>query len=79
LHIRIKRKEEKKMVNDPDDVIGVCSECQSDQPNRYMVNSPFAQEGKNVPCKYCGGVVIITYRETRDDALDQSDNNRGAN
>lgn len=67
------------MVNDPDDVIGVCSECHSDQSNQYMYNSPFAQEGKNVPCKYCGGVVIITYRETRDEALNQSDTNRGAN
>jgi hypothetical protein len=24
-----------------------------------MERSPFAQEGKPVPCKYCGGVVII--------------------
>ena len=67
------------MIENPDDVIGVCSECHSDQPERYMINSPFAQEGKNVPCVYCGGVVIITYRETRNEALDQSDNNRGAN
>jgi DNA-directed RNA polymerase subunit RPC12/RpoP len=67
------------MIENTDDVIGVCSECHSDQPDRYMVNSPFAQEGKNVPCTYCGGVVIITYRETRNDALNQSDNNRGAN
>jgi hypothetical protein len=42
-----------------------------------MMNSPFAQEGKNVPCRYCGGVVIITYRETRDSAIDGSDRSRG--
>lgn len=65
------------MVKDPDDVIGVCSECKSDQPEAYMYRNPFAQSGKPVPCKYCGGVVIITYRETRDSALDQSDNSRG--
>ena len=64
-------------IQDPDDVIGVCSECKSDQPERYMFNSPFAQEGKPVPCKYCGGVVIITYRETRDQALEGSDKSRG--
>jgi len=64
-------------IQDPDDVIGVCSECKSDQPDRYMFNSPFAQEGKSVPCKYCGGVVIITYRETRDVSLDGLDKSRG--
>lgn len=64
-------------IENPDDVVGVCSECKSDQPDRYMYKSPFAQEGKPVPCKYCGGVVIITYRETRDSALDGSDKSRG--
>jgi len=64
-------------IKDPDDVIGVCSECKSDQPMRYMYNDPFAQEGKVVPCKYCGGVVIIVYREARDNSLDSSDRERG--
>jgi len=64
-------------IENPDDVIGVCSECHSDQPDSYMYNSPFAQEGKPVPCKYCGGVVIITYRETRNSALKDSDGGRG--
>lgn len=64
-------------INDPDDVIGVCSECKSDQPEHYMINSPFAQAGSAVPCKYCGGVVIITYRETRNSALRDSDRTRG--
>jgi DNA-directed RNA polymerase subunit RPC12/RpoP len=64
-------------IENPNDVIGVCSECHSDQPEQYMYASPFAQEGKPVPCKYCGGVVIITYRETRDSALKDSDGGRG--
>lgn len=64
-------------INDPDDVIGVCSECKSDQPNSYMEKSAFAQQGSSVPCKYCGGVVIITYRERRDSSLDSSDKDRG--
>jgi DNA-directed RNA polymerase subunit RPC12/RpoP len=67
------------MVNNSDDVVGVCSECHSDQPDAYMYRSPFAQEGKSVPCKYCGGVVVITYRETRNSALDQSNKSRGIN
>lgn len=64
-------------IEDPDDVIGVCSECKSDQPDAYMMKNPFAQAGSPVPCKYCGGVVIITYRETRDEALKGSDRTRG--
>lgn len=64
-------------IEDPDDVIGVCSECKSDQPDSYMERSPFAQAGHSVPCKFCGGVVIITYREIRDESLDSSDRSRG--
>jgi len=66
-------------IKNPDDVIGVCSECKSDQPMSYMYKSPFAQQGLAVPCKYCGGVVVITYRETRDSSIDSSDRNRGIN
>ena len=65
------------MIEDPDDVIGVCTECHSDQPEQYMIRSPFAQDGKAVPCKYCGGVVVITYRETREESIDQSNRSRG--
>lgn len=64
-------------IEDPDDVIGVCSECKSDQPMGYMMRNAFAQAGSPVPCKYCGGVVIITYRETRNEALKGSDRTRG--
>jgi len=66
-------------VQDEDDVIGVCTECKSDQPMHYMYNSPFAQDGKSVPCKYCGGVVVIVYREIRDQSLNDSDTGRGIN
>lgn len=64
-------------INNPDDVIGVCSECKSDQPMSYMQKNAFAQQGLSVPCMYCGGVVIITYRERRDSSLDSSDRERG--
>lgn len=66
-------------IQNEDDVIGVCSECKSDQPMSYMFNSTFAQAGHAVPCKYCGGVVMIVYREIRDDSLDKSDEKRGIN
>ena len=65
------------MVENPDDVIGVCSECKSDQPMQAMYNSKFAQAGSAPVCKYCGGVVIISYREARDQSLNQSDRDRG--
>jgi len=64
-------------IKNPDDVIGVCSECKSDQPMGYMYRNAFAQQGLAVPCKYCGGIVIITYRETRDSSLNSSDKDRG--
>lgn len=64
-------------IQNPDDVIGVCSECKSDQPMSYMEKSSFAQAGISVPCKFCGGIVIITYRETRDQSLGNSDRERG--
>lgn len=67
------------MIEDPDDVIGVCSECKSDQPMQAMYRSSFAQNGSAPVCRYCGGVVIITYRESRDQSLDQSDRDRGIN
>ena len=65
------------MIEDPDDVIGVCSECKSDQPMQSMYKSTFAQNGSAPVCRYCGGVVIITYRESRDQSLNQSDRDRG--
>jgi len=64
-------------IQDPDDVIGMCSECKSEMPNSYMTNSVFAQEGVPVPCKYCGGVCVITYRELAESIKDTLDSNRG--
>jgi len=64
-------------IQNPDDVIGVCSECGSDQPMSYMENNPFAHQGASVPCKYCGGVVIIVYREQRDSSINGSNKERG--
>lgn len=59
-------------IKDPDYVVGLCSECKSTQPNSYMERSVFAQEGSPPPCRYCGGVVVITYGELQGEALNQS-------
>ena len=40
-------------IQNPDDVIGMCSECKSEMPHSYMTNNVFAKEGVPVPCKYC--------------------------
>jgi hypothetical protein len=44
-----------------------------------MERSPFAQAGQPVPCKFCGGIVLITYRENRNNTLDSSNKGRGIN
>lgn len=68
----------RRKITDPNDVIGLCSECKSPQPHSYMVNNAFAQEGSPVPCKFCGGVVIITYRELTGEEMNTAlDYNRG--
>jgi len=56
--------------------IGVCTECHSDQPGKYMENSPFEQP----PCKMCGGVTIVVPADkpaARKAALDRADTSRG--
>lgn len=35
--------------------IGVCTECQSDQPAGYMERTKWPEP----PCKYCGGVTKV--------------------
>lgn len=65
-------------IQDTDNVVGLCSECKSTMPNSYMERNVFAREGHPVPCKYCGGVVVITYGELQGDALNNSlDSARG--
>jgi hypothetical protein len=60
-----------------DDVIGVCSECKSEHSDASMYKSSFAQNGSAPVCKYCGGVVIIVYKQDKDSALDKLDRERG--
>jgi hypothetical protein len=55
-----------------EEAVGVCSECKSDQPDHYMMNSPFNQP----PCKYCGAPTIVVLKSDRDAALAQVDRDR---
>jgi methylmalonyl-CoA mutase cobalamin-binding subunit len=60
-----------------DDVIGLCSDCGSEQSDRAMYASPFAQAGVPPVCKYCGGVVVICYRQNKQKVLDDIKRQRG--
>lgn len=61
--------------------IGVCTECHSDQPAKYMEKTAFAQP----PCKFCGGVVSVIAVPDDDDitaarrenAIIKADSQRG--
>lgn len=59
------------------DGVFVCTECHSDQIIDPYKNL-WVQGGQTPPCKFCGGVVIFIDDETaRQNALKQSDRQRG--
>lgn len=64
-------------MSNNEDVIGVCSECKSEQADADMYKSTFAQQGLAPVCKYCGGVVVILYRHDKENVLDKLDRERG--
>lgn len=64
-------------MNDPNEVIAVCTECKSDQPSNRVERDPFYLQGNNPVCRYCGGVTILVERGHRDNALDQASRQRG--
>lgn len=57
------------------DVVGMCTECHSDQPDSYMIKSAFDEP----PCKYCGGKVTVVPKnpKQRARAIAQIDRQRG--
>jgi len=59
-----------------DDLIGVCTECKSEQRDSYMEKNPFYQQGGSVPCGYCGGITVVVARGEKDKALKQRDGRR---
>lgn len=59
------------------DLMAVCTECHSDQPDDYMNRNPFFQQGSPTPCKFCGGVTIIAQRGKRNSSIDNANNQRG--
>lgn len=49
--------------NDDDDVIAMCTDCGSVKEDSRAMKDPFLQEGINGVCRFCGGPVIVTYRD----------------
>ena len=64
-------------VYDTNDVIGLCSECKSTHEASVMAKDIFAREGVPPTCRYCGGVVVITYRELAEETKERLDGARG--
>lgn len=60
-----------------EDLVFVCVECKTDQPEQYIERSPFAAQGSTVPCTFCGGVTVFTEKKDREDVLRQADRQRG--
>lgn len=67
------------MQEDNDDVIGLCTDCGTQQTDRHMTNSSFAQAGLPAVCRYCKGVVTVCYRRDKDNVLNQINIKRGLN
>lgn len=60
-----------------DELVGICTECASEQRDSYMNKNPFFQQGKPVSCQYCGGVVVIGKKSDRKKILAQVNRQRG--
>lgn len=59
------------------DGLFVCTECQSDQ-SLDPYNNLWVQSGNTPPCRYCGGVVVfLDNPDGRNDAIRQSNRQRG--
>lgn len=69
---------EDQFVDEEDELIGTCTECKSDNPDSYVENSPWYQAGvEHVPCKYCGGRLIVVSVKYRNAAHNRADIRRG--
>ncbi len=64
-------------MNDDEEVVGLCSECSTQQTDRHMYNSAHAQAGSSAVCKYCKGVVVICRKIDRDKVLNAINIKRG--
>lgn len=47
-----------------DGQIGICMECKSPQPDKYILKSSF---GFDAPCKWCGGTIASVPEQFWDD------------
>lgn len=64
-------------MEDPNEIIAVCTECKSDQNSAKVEKDPFYLQGGTPVCRYCGGVTILVERQYRENALDQVSRQRG--
>lgn len=65
-------------IQNPDDVVGICSECKTVHEAQVLEKDIFVNEGVASSCRYCGGVVVLTFREKITEGMkDQLDARRG--
>lgn len=65
-----------------EEMIAVCTECKSDNPDSYVNSNPFFQgtgshNDVHVPCKYCKGRLVFVTRARRESVLMIEDRRRG--
>lgn len=72
LHPAVEEAAAGRRIQNPDDVVGVCTECKGITEPQMMERNIFAQEGQNPPCRFCGGVVVVAYREIIDERFKNS-------
>lgn len=59
-----------------DEEVAVCTECKTQQTERYVLGNPFYGQGK-VPCQYCTAPIVYTRRSQLASTLASIDRNRG--
>lgn len=64
-------------IQNPDDVVGLCTECKTTHEPAMMEKNIFAREGVPPSCRYCGGVVTIAFREIVEATKERLDGARG--
>jgi hypothetical protein len=57
--------------DDDEDVIAMCVDCGSVKDDNRAAKDPFLQEGLTGVCRFCGGPVIVTYRDQAENIMNQ--------
>lgn len=65
-------------IQNMDDLVAFCTECGSDQPKSYEKLPTYGGGTHNTPpCRFCHGVVAITFREVKAQAYESAQRQRG--